>query len=163
VSAQTCGKSFAKFLVVDEKDKVIPEVTIELIGELPKSEYQKFKRAKGYKEYGGFNFKLAPSEAEEMLKLIVPIRSGTDFCGNPLKQRKDVTLVKNVDVLSGRQPSAHNFGFCAADGYLGVNLAKLSAPGYQTEYYLGSYLRGCLDSYSFTLTRILNSRKTIRL
>lgn len=139
-------------MVVDDKGKDVPDVTVELVGELPKADYETFKREKGYVEYGAFNFRLSTSEAEEMLKHTVPLRGGTDFCGNPLKQRKNVTLVKAISVVNGRQPSADNFGFCAVEGYFGTNLLKISAPGYVADYYLGSYLRGCWYGYSFVLT-----------
>lgn len=147
---QLCGKSFAKLVVVDDKGKDVSDVTVELVGELPKADYEKFKREKGYVEYGAFNFRLSASEAEEMLKHTVPLGRGTDFCGNPLKQQKNVTVVRDVDAR--RQASADNFGFCTVEGYFGTNLLKISAPGYVTDYYLGSYLRGCWYGYSFVLT-----------
>jgi hypothetical protein len=78
----------------------------------------------------------------------------TDVCGNPLKQRANSTRVKDLDDFrKGSEGSVSNLGFCASESNHGVTLLKISAPGYTTDYYLGSYLRGCFYRYSFVLSK----------
>jgi hypothetical protein len=152
--AQACGGGFAKFVVVDAKEVEVPDVTIELVAELPREEYAKYKLRKGHVEYGGFSFKLSASEAEELVARGVPSRKDTDFCGNPLKQRANYTRVKtHEEVVERRDGSVKYFGFCTLETYSRIYLLKISAPGYITDYYVGTYLGGCGGSYSFILTK----------
>jgi hypothetical protein len=65
--AQACGGGFAKFVVADSESTSVPDVTIELVAELPGEEYVKYKLRKRDVEYGGFSFKLSASEAEELM------------------------------------------------------------------------------------------------
>jgi len=92
-------KSFAKFVVVDTEDKSVPDVTIELVAEIPNEEYLKYKTRRGYVEYGAFSFKLPPADAEQLLAQAVTIRRGMDFCGNPLKLRANSTLVRTPRIF----------------------------------------------------------------
>jgi hypothetical protein len=140
---------------VDSESKNVSDVTIELVAELPYEVYLEFKAQKRYEEYGAFSFKLSPKDAEELLKRAVPLRSTTDACGNPLKLRANFTRVKSLkDFLKGREASVDNVGFCASESNHGVTLLRISAPGYVTDYYVGSYLRGCIPDYSFVLSRV---------
>jgi hypothetical protein len=161
--AQLCGKSFGRFVVVDVQGKDVADVTAELLGDLPNEYYQKFRQEKKYPESGGLNFKLSDAESQEMLKRIAPLRTDTDFCGNPLKQRKNSTPVRVTDAVSGQDPSVSNFGFCSSEGYMGITLLRISAPGYLTEYYLGSYLKGCRGRYSFVLTKLRETKDSTNI
>lgn len=144
IRAQACGGGFAKFVAVDSGSTSVPDVTIELVAELPREEYVKYKLRKGHVEYGGFSFKLSASEAEELVALGVPSRKDTDFCGNPLKQRANSTRVKtHEDVVEHRNGSVKHFGFCTLETYSRIHLLKISAPRYVTDYYVGTYLGGC--------------------
>ena len=157
--AQACGGGFAKFVVVDSEGTGVPDVTIELVAEPPREEYMKYKLRKRDVEYGGFSFKLSASEAEELMTPAVPMRVDKDFCGNPLKQRANFTRVKNhEDVLEHRDGSIKHFGFCTLETYSRIYLLKISAPGYVTDYYVGSFLGGCGGSYSFVLTKINDTK-----
>lgn len=161
VKAQLCGKSFAKFVVVDSESKSVSDVTIELIAELPAEVYLEFKAEEQYEEYGDFSFKLAPQNVEQLLKRAVPLPMSTDLCGNPFKQRANSTPVKNLqDSRKGHAASVTNFGFCASEGNRAVTLLRISAPGYVTDYYVGSYLRGCIYHYSFVLTRLPKTKNS---
>jgi hypothetical protein len=154
VQAQLCGQSFAQFTVTDSEGKSVPDVTVELLAELPDKDFKEFKIKKGYDEYGSFNFKLSRQDAKELLKRSIALSTTTDVCGNPFKQRSNSTRVKTSDdFMSERGASVKNFGFCALEHNRQVILLKLSAHGYPTGYYLGSYLRGCIHAYSFVLSK----------
>lgn len=163
VSAQLCGRSFAQFVVVDDKGKEVSDVTIELVAELPYKDYDEFMVKKGMSAYGGgSNIKLLREESEELLKLSVPLRRSTDHCGNLLKQQKTFTQVKNVeDSVTGRDGTVKHFGFCASENDQSVILLRVSAPGYSTDYYVGHYLGGCGHKYSFVLARTLSQKKVV--
>ena len=157
--AQTCGGSFAKFVVLDSKEMKVPDVTIELVAELPREEYLKLKARKGYIGYGDFSPRLTPPEVEELVARAGPGARDTDFCGNPLMQRANSTRVRNPeDRLNHRDGSIENFGFCTSEVFSRVYLLKISAPGYVTDYYMGSYLGGCAQRHSFVLNRLPDTK-----
>jgi len=159
VQAQSCGGGFAKFIVVDSENTSVPNVTIELLAELPREEYAKYKLRKGSVQHGGSSFKLSPSEAQELGARAVPNAKVTDFCGNPVKQRVNSTRVKtHKDALEQGDGSVKNFGFCTLETYRRVYLLKISAPGYVTDHYIGTYLGGCGASYSFVLTKLSDTK-----
>src|SRR5438132_7042134 len=110
LQAQICGRSFAQFTIADSKGKTIPNVTIEIIGQLPTKDFWEFEKQKGYVEHGQFSYKLSPEDADEILKHRVPLDRSTDVCNNPLKQLANSTKVKT---LRADEPSVKNFGFCA--------------------------------------------------
>ena len=155
VPAQLCGGTFAEFTVIDGEGNEVPDVTLELVAELSHENYDEFMRKKEISPYGaGFNVKLSQEESEELLKLSVPLRSSTDHCGNPLRQQKNVTYVKNVeDSVRGRDGTVKHFGVCTSENDQTIILARFSAPKHVTEYYVGHYLGGCHYKYSFVLTK----------
>src|SRR5436305_7043903 len=104
VRSQLCGYSFAKFAVADSTGKNVSDATIELVARLSIEGYQNFRIKKGIEGSGsGSNFKLSLKDSDELLKLAGPLRSSTDHCGNPLKQRNNFTRVKTVeDFVRGR-------------------------------------------------------------
>jgi len=161
VPAQLCGGTFAEFTVIDGEGNEVPDVTLELVAELSHENYDEFMRKKAISPYGaGFNVKLSQEDSAQLLKLSVPLRSSTDHCGNPLRQQKNVTYVKNVeDSVSRREGTVKHFGFCASENDQSVILLRVSAPGYITDYYVGHYLWGCGHRYSFILTKLPGTKK----
>lgn len=160
VQAQLCGKSFAKFIVVDGQDKEVSDVTIELVAELPYEDFGKFMAKKALSgSGGGLNLKLSAEDSEELLKLSVRMRRSTDHCNNPLKQQLNVTRIRNVeDFVRGREGTVEHFGFCASENDQSVILLRASASGYVTNYYLGQYLGGCGHKYSLVLEALPKTR-----
>jgi hypothetical protein len=163
IHAQSCGGGFARFLITYSESTGVPDAAIELVAELPRAEYVNFKLRKRYVEYGGFSFKLSPSEAEELLARTVPMSVEKDFCGNPLKQRVNSTRVKtHEDVVEQRDGTIKHVGFCTLETYKRIYLLKISAPGYVTDYYVGTYLGGCGGSYSFVLTKLPETKNSTK-
>jgi hypothetical protein len=158
--AQRCGYKFSKFIVLDSRGKNVSDVTIELIAEVPYEQFLKFKVKSGIEgDGGGLHLKLSSDDAGDLLKQAVPLGISTDVCGNPLKERANstrvFTRVKTTDDLArAREGSIHNFGFCTSENDQSILILRISAPGYMTDYYVGNYLGGCGQRYSFALSRV---------
>src|SRR2546430_17296640 len=135
VSAQLCGRSFAEFVLVDDKGKQVSDVTIELVAEVSYKDYDDFMVKKGMKAYGGgSNVKLGQEESEELLKLSVHLRGDKDHFGDSLKQHKNFTPVKNAeDSVIGGEGSLKHFGVFAFENDQAAILLIGSIPGVVTD------------------------------
>jgi hypothetical protein len=155
VPAQLCGGTFAEFAVINGEGNEVPDVTLELVAELSDKNYDEFMRKKAISPYGaGFNVRLSQEDSAELLKLSAPLHSSTDHCGNPLRQQKNITYVKNVeDYARGRDGTVKHFGVCTSENDQTIILARVSAAKHPTEYYVGHYLGGCHHKYSFVLSK----------
>src|SRR2546429_9003531 len=144
--AQRCGRGFARIIVSDAEDKVIPEVTIELVAELPAAQYRE-----QWKLWSDFNTKeLSTQVAEEIVKQWGQMERTEDFCGNPLRQvanstRREITPRREIPLRTTR-----DLGFCTVEGGIErLYLMKITAPGYATGYYAGDFLGGCKRTHKF--------------
>lgn len=155
VFAQACGGSFANFVVKNSKGKNVKGVTVELLTAPPREKYKELWEKFGHKE-AGFQpnpFKVPADVANELLGLTSAVSRTEDFCGNPLKQTAGKTVVKTWKEHHGDlRGTKENFGFCKLETFSTHFLLKISARGYLTEYYLGSYLGGCGGTWYFTMT-----------
>ncbi len=155
VQAQACGEAYARFVVSDSAGNSISDVTIEIVAKLRYEDYEELREKYGYKEagYQSFPFKLPAQVTDEVLKLSIPLDIHQDRCGNPLKQRANVTEVITLEEFKrGSKADKKNFGLCKWENGAGEFLLKISAPGYITDYYIGNYLGGCGGAWTFTLT-----------
>ncbi|PYS46644.1 MAG: hypothetical protein DMF68_18615 [Acidobacteria bacterium] len=155
VEAQLCGRSYAKFVVKDSASKSISDMTIEIVAELPEKDYKELWERYGYKEpgYQPLPFKLPAQAVDEVIKRGLHPTVKTDFCGNPLKQRSNVTeVITPQEQMQGGRANPENFGFCTSEVFARHFLLKISAPHYVTDYHVGSFLGGCGKSWEFTLT-----------
>jgi hypothetical protein len=156
VVAQSCWQSFSTFIVTDSVGRKVSNVTIELLKGLSDEKRKDLWEIYGNKE-PGFQpnpFKIPVVVAEEIIKQNLPLSRSEDFCGNPLKQTAGKTKVKTWnDKLHDRDGKKENFGFCKHENGGESYLLKISPPGYITEYYIGSYLRGCNGAWYFVVTK----------
>src|ERR1051326_2809342 len=142
--AQRCGQGFDQFIVIDKKGKGVPNVTFELVAQVPLDFYLDLKKKTGrnnlvYSEIFG----LSPAEAEAVSKRTSPLERDADLCGNPLKQQAGETKVKRLGPPHVDEPSTENFGLCTSENGSVIYLLKISAPGYVTDYYVSGFLTGC--------------------
>lgn len=148
--AQACGGGFNSVKVSDSKGKSIRGVSIELVAALPDGDY--FKGGL-YNKYGlilGKVIKVLERDVEELIKRKVPGDWTTDRCDNPSKQIANVTRVKTG---ASENPSNRELGFCTLETFFKPFLLKVSAPGYRTDFYVGTYLGGCGKTYTFILKK----------
>ncbi|HYO99230.1 MAG TPA: hypothetical protein VER76_03365 [Pyrinomonadaceae bacterium] len=149
--AQKCLFAFARFFVSDTEGKPVPDVTIELLGEVPEKVYAALAAEARKRDIYNQDFKLLPPEVKETVKRSIPMSRGGDLCGNPFKQRANSTKVKR---WHKGEASTENFGFCNAVGHQRQPfLLKISAPGYVTDYYVGKYLTDCLQHVSAVMSK----------
>ena len=143
VQAQECGGAFNIVKVLDSKSESIRGAVFEIVAQFPKDEYKDL----GY----GKVIKLSVEDAESVISRDLPMRFTEDIrCGNPLKQYVGVTKVKNKH---HPYPNAKDLGFCTSEVIFAPLLLKVSAPGYETDYYVGNYLGGCGNTYEFIVTK----------
>jgi hypothetical protein len=145
--AQLCGGGFARIIVTDKEGKTVPQVTIELVAEMPAAEYSKLWNLWSDVE----TKELCAAEAAEIIKQWGQIKKRTeDFCGNPLKQTTDATRIEN----RVSRTSTQDFGFCTSEVWTRrLYLLKITAPGYTTGYYAGGFLGGCERTHKFVLSK----------
>jgi len=149
--AQKCLHGFARFIVSDTEGKPVPDVTIELLGEVSEKDYETLAAEARKRDIYHPNVKLLPSEVEETVKRSIPMSKTGDICGNPFKQRANSTKVKT---WHKGKASTENFGFCNAVGHQRQPfLLKISAPGYVTDYYVGKYLTDCLQHVRASMSK----------
>lgn len=156
--AQKCGRAFAPIAVTDANGKIVSNTTVEIIGILSDEEYMKLlSKSFSDQTYQRFlNLKIPGQAVSEMIKQSQPLQFNKDFCGNPLKLRANKTRVKTPkDDVEGGNGSKKNFGFCKSEVNFDVYLLKVSAPNYNTAYYMGRILGGCDRELNF----VLNERK----
>jgi hypothetical protein len=161
VHAQLCGYRFARFVVSDSAGESVSNSTIELLTGVSGERYKEVWETYGNKEFGlqQTPFKISLSVASDIIKQNSPLERTQDLCGNPLKQRANKTKVKTT-MSDKNEASAENFGFCTGEGGEFTRyLLKISAPGYVTDYYIGSYLGGCNDSWKFVITKKKKSKE----
>jgi len=156
--AQKCGRAFAPIVVADANGKTVSNTTFEIIGILSDEEYMKLlNKSFPDKTYQRFlSLKIPEQAVSEMIKQSKPLAFNEDYCGNPLKLRANKTRVKTPkDDVEGGDGSKKNFGFCKSEVNFDVYLLKVSAPDYNTAYYMGRFLGGCDRELNF----VLNKRK----
>jgi hypothetical protein len=150
--AQMCLYRFARFEVFDAEGKRVPDVTIELLGEVPEEDFLALQAEARRREIHHPDVKLLPEEIEKVVKRISPMRGSGDVCGNPFKQRANSTRVK---ITHTSKASKENFGFCNMVGHnRRPLLLKISAPGYATDYHAGAYLSDCLSHKAFSMSKV---------
>ena len=149
--AQLCLYEFARFEVLDSAGKRLPDVTIQLLGEVSLEDFKALQAESHRREISIPDVKLFPQEVEEIVKRSRPMREKADICGNPFKQRFNSTKVKRMHKGEG---SKENFGFCNAVAHNRQPLLlKISAPGYVTDFYVGKFLSDCITYKSFILSK----------
>ena len=144
--AQMCGMSFVKVIVYDPNAQPIKESSFELLGSVSADKFKELSA-----KYGDPQHSAVALPTETGVELANgPLRklSEKDGCGNSFKQTDVTTSAKD-------QPtSKENFGICMVEGRtLGPVLAKVSAPGFETGYFLTESFVGCGHRASFTLRR----------
>jgi hypothetical protein len=155
IQAQTCGYHFKKISILDSNGGNISGAMFEFVGVLSSGDFSEFAKSKGFpKFYGPFiSPKIFQADVEKLKTRIAPLNLKEDYCGNPLKQQYNVTKAKNVqDWVRGNEPSTNKFGICSVEDNYVIYLLKISAAGYTTDFYLGTFFAGC-DSYSFVLSK----------
>ena len=181
VQAQACGGSFNLIEVSDSEGKSIRDATIELVARLSEEEYYATDLEEGsgtklsVQDYvkmiernlpvkrllSGGVIKVPAKDAKKIIKQKLPMYETKDRCGNPLTQITKLTKLKihpeylrlTVHPYTKLSDYETDFGFCTLENYHAPFLLKVSAPGYLTEYYAGSYLGGCGGAYKFVLTK----------
>jgi hypothetical protein len=154
--AQRCGGAYAAFIVSDSAGNNISDVTIEVLAALANKDYKELWERYGNKKpgYQPHPFKLPAPIVDQVIKQSAPLKFSHDFCGNPLKQRANLTKVITWrELRQGSMPSEKNFGFCILENGIGQLLLKISAPGYLSDYYVGNYLGGCGTTLDFVLAK----------
>lgn len=156
--SQLCGYSFAKLQVLDSRGHAVSGATVELLAALPHRHYLDFDaRRGGDGSIDGVNYHLTSDEYAELLKLAIPLKTSKDVCGNPLKLEANSTAIftrlRASEEVDSRKASSKNFGFCTSENNQSIVFLRASAPGYTSEYYLGTYLGGCGHNYSFVLAK----------
>jgi hypothetical protein len=147
--AQVCGGGFARIIVTDKDGKTIPDVTIELVAEMPDEEFSRYSKLWNLWNHTDTK-ELCTQEAEEIAKQWNQVRRINDLCGNPLKQTANSTRIENRVGTA----STPDFGFCTSEGLMGrLYLLKITAPGYTTGYYAGYFLGGCKRTHKFVLSK----------
>ena len=151
VHAQACGRAFNTVKVLDSEGRNIRSAIIEIVAQLPWKEYEKELRQNKI-------VKISEQDAEDIIKQDLPMdMTKGDVCGNPLKQRANVTKVKSYPVEA---LNIENLGFCTYEAYFHPFLLRVSASGYLTDYSLGYYLGGCGETYEIVLTK--KKRKIVK-
>ena len=150
--AQTCGKGFVAINILDADGKSIPNVTIELIAEIPEKEAEEIYRNAPVKIMGGWGTAVMVSTqaAKDIIKRGTPMSRNKDFCEEPLKHRIDAP---EMTMDNMRKPGKFVFSFCTAENWGQRFLLKISAPGYLSSYYVGPFLNGCGSIYNFVLCK----------
>jgi hypothetical protein len=156
--AQRCGRAFARIAVADVEGKTVSNTTIEIIGTLSDKDYMELlQKSFPDKTYLRFlSLEIPEQVVGEMMKQSKSLWLDKDYCGNPLKLRANKTRIKTPkDNVEGGNGSKKNFGFCTSEVNFDVYLLKVSAPGYDTAYYMGRYLGGCDAEHNL----VINKRK----
>jgi hypothetical protein len=160
--AQACWGTFGKFIITNSAGKKVSNASIELLAAPSDEKYKDLWEKFGNKAPGSqvAPFKIPAAVGEEIIKQNLPLARNEDPCGNPLKQTSGKTRVKTwEDKLNDREGKKENFGFCTRENGPARFLLKISASGYTTDYYIGSYLGGCSGVRNFTLTKKNRSLK----
>jgi hypothetical protein len=154
--AQMCGTKFSQFIISNSANKIISNTTIEILAIAPKEAANELWLKYGdHKDSGGYGyFKIRDKSFKEVIRKSDPLKTNRDDCGNPLKQHANLTEVKSrEDQFKNRNPSKDNFGFCTIETELTKYILKISAPGYITSYYIGTFLGGCYSQVYFVLRK----------
>jgi hypothetical protein len=141
---QACSVGFIDVTVVDSEGRSVPRATIELVAEAPAD----------YPSHPYPARELTRQEADEIIGRGRPMSWQKDRCGNPLRQVARSTRVKRLFPRgSQKEFGVTNFGYCTTETLATLMLMKVSAPGYQTAYYLGPHLGGCSRDLRIVLIR----------
>jgi hypothetical protein len=141
--------SFVKVIVYDTNVQPVKKASFELLGSVSADKFKELAAKYGDPQHSAVAL---PTEtgvelAEGPLKKL----RENDGCGNPFKQTDGTTKAKEY---RDKPASEENFGICMFEGStLGPVLAKVSAPGFETGYFLTMSFVGCEHRASFTLRR----------
>jgi hypothetical protein len=148
-SAQMCGMSFVKVIVYDTNAQPIKESSFELLGSVSADKFKELSAKYGDPQHSAVA--LPTETGVELANGPLTKLSGKDGCGNAFKQTDGTTTAKEY---RNQPASKENFGICMSEGgTLGPVLAKVSAPGFETGYFLTESFVGCGHRASFTLRR----------